>query len=161
MDGMDMSSTEVMFTYATERVTREFTMQADALLREMYAHSVASSDIPPYDFDWRKYRSVQDAGMLMLATARYEEMLVGFALYLIVDHPHHIGTRSAECDAIAINMGLRGNGIGQQLIDYALDQLRAIDTKFVTHRFRTCYDAEPIFPKLGFRLIEHVYMKDL
>jgi GNAT superfamily N-acetyltransferase len=97
----------------------------------------------------------------MLTTVRYEEMLVGFALYLVVDHPHHVGTKIGECDAIAINVGLRKNGIGQKLIDFSLDMLRILGAKFVTHRYRTCYNTEPIFPKLGFRLIEHVYLKDL
>lgn len=151
----------VQFTYQTELVTSGLTDEIEALLRDMYDNSVASTDIPMYDFDWHRYKQVEIAGMLMLTTARFEEMLVGFAIYLIVRHPHHKTVTSAECDAIAINRNLRNNGIGQNLIDFSLDQLRGRGVKFVTHRYRTCYEAEPIFPKLGFRLIEHVYMKDL
>lgn len=156
-----MSTVEVSFTYATEQVSDDFMEQANAILREMYETTVASSDIPNYAFDWERYKQVQQAGMLLLTTARFENMLVGFALYLVVDHPHHNGTRSAECDAIAISVALRGNQIGRSLIDFSTDYLRGMNVKFVTHRYRTCYNAEPIFPKLGFRLIEHVYMKDL
>lgn len=156
-----MPTVEVSFTYAIESVSENFTEQADAILREMYDTTVASTNIPKYAFDWKRYWQVQQAGMLMLTTARYEGMLIGFAIYLIVDHPHHHGTKSAECDAIAISVTLRGNQIGRSLIDFSMDYLRGIGVKFVTHRYRTCYNAEPIFPKLGFRLIEHVYMKDL
>lgn len=156
-----MDSVEVSFTYAIEQVSESFTEQADAIMREMYDTTVASSDIPNYAFDWERYRQVQQAGMLLLTTARFEGLLVGFALYLVIDHPHHQGTRSAECDAIAINVSLRGNQIGRSLIDFSTDYLRRLGVSFVTHRYRTCYNTEPIFPKLGFRLIEHVYMKDL
>jgi GNAT superfamily N-acetyltransferase len=156
-----MDSVEVTFQYATEEITDRFIEEADALLREMYTTTVASTDIPEYAFNWSKYRNAQHSNIVMLTTARYEEMLVGFALYLVVEHPHHVGTKIGECDAIAINVGLRKNGIGKQLIDFSLDMLRMAGAKFVTHRYRLCYGVEPIFPKLGFRLIEHVYMKDL
>lgn len=151
----------VQFSYKTEPVSSDLVEEIEALLRDMYYNSVASTDIPMYDFDWHKYKLAEDAGILMLTTARYEELLVGFALYLIVRHPHHMTVTSAECDAIAINQNLRNNGIGKNLIDFSLDQLRGRGAKFVTHRYRTCYEAEPVFPKLGFRLIEHVYLKDL
>lgn len=151
----------VELTTQTEPVTRQVTDEIDALLRDMYSNTVASSGIPKYDFDWPRYEQVDRSGMLLLCTIRYDGMLAGFVMYLVVRHPHHRTVRSAECDAIAINHTIRGHGIGRMLYEFAEKQLRERGVKFVTHRFRVCYDEQPVFPKWGFKLEEHVYKKEL
>lgn len=151
----------VTFVCQVEPITPQVTDEIDALLRDMYQHTVASSGIPQYDFDWPRYEQVDKSGMLLLCTIRYDGLLAGFVMYLVVKHPHHRTVDSAECDAIAINHTVRGHGIGHMLYEFAERQLRDRGVQFVTHRYRVCYGVEPVFPKWGFHLEEHVYKKEL
>jgi hypothetical protein len=47
------------------------------------------------------------------------------------------------------------------MMEFAEPILKKRGANYVTHQFRTCYDTEPLFPKLGYRLIEHGYLKEL
>lgn len=149
-------------SFARERLGDDFTKQADALMSRYYHRTVANTDLPEYNFDWPLYRRIEDQGMLVCCTARVGLLLVGFNLYAVSEHPHHIGLRMADCDGIAVDMEYRGQGIGGRLYDFAEAYLYSIGVHKVIHRYRLCYGVdEPLFAKKGFRIVEHVYMKDL
>ncbi len=134
----------------------------EALLDDYYECTVAKDGLPPYDFDWNVYRTMDAIGSMLLATARDDDgTLLGFALYLVIDHPHHRGMRIAECDSLSVSAQARGKGVGRTLYFFCEDQLRQRGVSRVLHRYRVVYNTEPLFPKLGFKLDEQMYSKEL
>lgn len=143
-----------------EEYVREAYQELDDLLHDYFRRSVASEDIPPLDMNWRAYMQLSNSGNLKLYTAR-QDNLVGFVMYHIHPHLHHVGTTNAACDILAVHYDARGHGIGRALLEYAEPKLKELGVQYVTHQFRTCYKDEPLFPKLGYRLIEMGYLKDI
>lgn len=136
-------------------------LQMDALLKDYFARTVASEGIPPLDMDWERYAELQHHNKLILVTAREDMKLVGFVMYFIIDHLHHKGLRMGICDILAVHVDHRGKRIGRLLVQAGIELLKARDVKAVIHNSRTVYDVDPLFPKLGFELVEHSYMKRL
>jgi GNAT superfamily N-acetyltransferase len=145
-----------------EPLTPVLEQEISALVTRYYDTTKAHVRLPPYDFVWSMYRTLQTVDKLLIATARDNEgVLVGVAMYLLTEHPHHRGLEIAECDTLAVDHKHRGQGIGRTLYVVAESMLIELGVKRVLHRYRTVYDETPMFPKMGFTLEEHVYMKDL
>lgn len=143
-----------------ERVDKTYE-ELDELVRDYYATTVASEDVPPIDFNWPVYCALQETGMLVLVTARSSGKLVGFVIYHIFPHLHHRSKINAACDTLAVNTRYRSLGIGRALMEHAEPILKKLEVNYVTHQFRTCYKSKPLFPKLGYKLIEQGYLKEL
>jgi GNAT superfamily N-acetyltransferase len=133
----------------------------DALLQDYFARTIASEGLPPLRMDWLAFQRLENAGALVLVTARDADELVGFVMYLVVPHLHHIGVTVAACDILAVDVDARGRGIARKMVEAAEPILKERGAAIVTHQFRVCYDVKPLFPKLGFQLIEQGYMKEL
>jgi GNAT superfamily N-acetyltransferase len=143
-----------------EEQVRDVYGELDELMLDYYKRSPAAEDVPPLNFNWRAYIQLNNEGHVKLFTARTDKLL-GFVLYHIHEHLHHIGSLNAACDTLAVHMEARRHGVGRKLMEYAEPVLRGLGATHVTHQFRTCYTAKPLFPKLGYKLIEYGYMKEL
>ena len=144
----------------TEAHVRDVYQELDDLMHDYYKRSAASEDVPPLNFNWRAYIQLNDSGSLKLFTARTDKLL-GFALYHVHEHLHHIGSVNAACDTLAVHVDARRHGVGRKLMEFAEPVLRSLGVTHITHQFRTCYTAKPLFPKLGYKLIEYGYLKEL
>jgi GNAT superfamily N-acetyltransferase len=117
--------------------------------------------MPKLDIDWEQLKNVENAGLLYITGAMRSRKLVGFAMYVLTNHLHHKHTRMALSDILALDYSMRGLGVGLRMVQHAEGELKRKGVQFVTHQFRTCYNVEPLFPKLGYRLIEQTYIKEL
>lgn len=150
-----------MIRYNTEMLNDEVVAEVEALTKEYYAKTEAQEDLPPLDYNWPVFYGLQQAGMLVMTTARDNDKLVGFTWYIMSPMLHHKTVKAAEADALVVDMHYRGKGIGKALYFYTEEILRALGVQYVVNHFRTCYTAEPIFPKLGFSLRGYAYGKRL
>lgn len=156
-------------TYRREPLTEDREGEVSALVTDYYARTPAHDGLPPYNFNWDLYRQAERAKKLLMVTARCGPVdltagrapMVGVALYLIYEHPHHIGFRLGECDGIGVSPEARGKGVGRGLIAYAETLLKDRGVKRIIHRHRLVYGDNALFPKLGFRAEEVAYFKDI
>ncbi len=162
-------------TYAREQLGAP-EAELEELVRRYYEPTQAHEGIPPYRFNWPLYWRAENASSLLLVTARrdrkpwgavsgaahYTGKLVGWALYLILDHPHHRGLCVADCDTLAVDHLERGKGIGRGLVEFSEPILRERHgATRIIHRHRLVYGDNALFPKLGFRPVEVAYSKDI
>ena len=149
-------------SFAQEELTPELEQEFDALIAAYYEATPAKEGLPPYDFDWPLYEHLQAAGALVITTAREKPTtaLVGMAIYLIVRHAHHRGMWLAECDSISVAHTARGQGLGKRLFQFTEPLLVARDVQKIVNRYRLCYNTRPMFESLGFKCVEHVYVKE-
>lgn len=138
-------------------------MECDRLVRDYYASTKASEEVPPIDFHWPQYLALEHVKQIVLVTARNGAELAGFVLYVVSPHPHHKTIMMASCDTLAVRPEYRSMGIGRSLINAAEPMLLACGAVRVMHSFRLIYREEvaPLFPKLGFEPYEVVYSREL
>lgn len=131
------------------------------LLLDYWKRTNAQEGQPPLNVNWVGFQSLEDAGKLILFTARIEEKLVGYDLYMLYAHIKYVPTMWAMCDTLAVNPDYRGRGIGTELVKYAEKRLKHMGVDYIVHGYRTDYNVTPLFEKLGFTNTERVYMKVL
>lgn len=150
-----------MIHYRQEDLCIELIREIVPMLAEYYRNTVAKQDIPPYDFEWGQYLTLQNNSMLTVTVARDYDKLIGFTLYVRTYQPHHKTLYIAECDTIAVDMHYRGRGVGRGLYQFTEGVLKAQGVRQIINRYRECYDTKPMFESLGFKAIERVYMKEV
>lgn len=128
-------------------------------MHDYYAATEASRGVPPLDFDWDFYMQLWVNDNLTLITARENEDLLGFVMYIVMFHPQYKTVLFATCNTLAVKPERRGMGIASKLVRAAEPFLKMQGVKRVLHGARAVYDVEPLFPKLGFELHERYYSK--
>lgn len=134
-------------------------VEMDAMLVEDWNAIGTTIGEPPIDMDWDHYIEQEQLQQCVPITAREDEELVGFAMYMVIMHPHHKTVRYALCDSLIVKPAYRNVGIGAKLVTAAEPLLKMYYVKWIVHAFRTAYDVEPLFPRLGFTLVEQSYVK--
>lgn len=134
--------------------------QLDDLLHGYWDSTPAQEGMPPLDVDWEMFREQEQAGRLVIITAR-SRMLLGFAMYIVGRHPKHKTLLAAFCDTLATDVHVRRQGIGTKLVCAAESLLKPMGVEIMIHGFRSVYNDQPLFPRLGFKLIETFFMKRL
>ena len=135
--------------------------ELDNLLHEYWRDTEAGKDMPALAMDWPAYCQLERVGALVLLVARKEHHVAGFVQYVVVKHTKHRGIRMAQCDTLAVRVKERGHGIGEKLMRAGEHELRKRGVQQVVHGFRLVYNKQPLFPKLGYKPIETLYMKEL
>jgi GNAT superfamily N-acetyltransferase len=130
-----------------------------AIMEEYYEKTSASKGVPKLDFDWDFYMGLWLTDSLVLITARENEELIGFSMYIVKFHPQYKTTLFATCNTLAVKLGYRGRGVATKLVKASESYLKMCNVKYMIHGFRAVYDAEPLFKKLGFELSEQFYQK--
>jgi predicted N-acetyltransferase YhbS len=134
----------------------------DALIKGYYADTNAQEGITPLQMVWAFFRNLEAQDRLVIIGAREGAELLGFVMYMIVDHPQHGGMKHAMCNTLAVATKHRGKGIGSTLVEAAEVYFKTTKrVEVITHGFRPIYKVEPLFPKLGYYLAEQLYMKVL
>lgn len=133
----------------------------DKLLLDYFERTNAQEGQPKLDMNWAQLMGLDDRGHLCIFTARDNGRLRGFGMYVMMKHLHHATTKWAMCDILAVDPDVRGTGVATQIVEHAAKKLKHMNVDYMVHGYRTIYDVKPLFPKLGFTLIEHSYMKAL
>ena len=133
----------------------------DDLIHEYYEKTEAKFGVPPLNFDWDFYLNAEAMNKFVLIVARDAEEFMGFVTYYVSLHPQYKTTMYAVCNTLAVKLKYRGQGVASKLVKAAEPYLKLYNVKYMVHGFRTVYDVEPLFQKLGFELSEKMYQKVL
>lgn len=146
--------------YAVEPLSPEFMHEADAIFADYYENTVAKDGIPPFRHNWPVYAALGD--VVHLTTVRDDaDLLAGFAIYFLQPHLHHPQLSMAYCDTIAVAWQCRGKGLGKELYRFTEPLLVQKGVQRVVNGYRVVYGKKPMFEELGFKLEEHVYVKEV
>lgn len=134
---------------------------ADALVKDYYKRTIADTNMRPLRIRWGVYKELEHASCCKLFTAREDDKLFGFSLYIIQNHLHHEGQCVAHCTIIGVRPEKRRIGIGRLLIEFAEIRLKHCGVTHMVHHHRAIYRVTPLFERMGFRLEELGYVKEL
>jgi GNAT superfamily N-acetyltransferase len=133
--------------------------EARPLLVEHWREIAPDQDTVPLQPDWQKYHLLERAGLLDVTTARDGSRLVGYACYVVGPHLHYKSLIVAEADIFFLRKGYRHGWAGFRLLQEAERNLAAAGVNRIVNRFKANHDLGPVFRRLGYRPIEHVYAK--
>ena len=136
-------------------------LDVDRLLLDYFERTNAQDGQPKLLMDWASMIKLESMGKVALFTARIENKLVGFALYVMYPHLHHGGNIWAMCDILAVDPDQRGKGVATNIVEHAERRFKQMGITQMMHSYRTIYGVTPLFEKLGFTCIEHLYRKAL
>jgi len=117
----------------------------------------------PLDINWDIYKVFEENNSLFLITARYENVLVGFAAYIIYYLHQHKDVLSAEMDSIFLLPDYRKGLTGYRMIKYGIEQLRNHPQKIrvigITVSKKRPFSS--LLVRQGFRLMSYKYILEV
>ena len=122
-------------------------------------NSPENEGLPPLDFNWTAYKTMDNAGYLFLLVGREDNRMVAAALYTVMRDLKRQTLIVAQADTFAVARSHRGKGIGRKMYYEAEKHLVALGVSSITNGFREVYDVEPLFPSVGAELFERIYIK--
>jgi len=149
-----------MLTFQQERFSDAID-EAQPLLVDHWHEIALDKDTVPLEPDWEKYRRLEQAGLLNVTTARDDGRLVGYACYIVAPSLHYRSLSVADSDVFFLSREHRRGAAGLGLLRAAEDHLVAAGVGRIVNRVKIHHDVGPLFVRLGFRPIEHVYSKRL
>lgn len=147
-----------MITFAHEAF-REVQPQYAEFVYEYWHNSPENDDHIPLDFNWDTYIRLDADNIIHLTVGRDDDKMIAAALYLILQNVKHRTILAAHCDTFAVAREYRGKGIGKRLFAAVEPLLSELGVKQIYNSYREVYHTKPLFEKLGFELVDRVYMK--
>jgi GNAT superfamily N-acetyltransferase len=130
----------------------------------LVAHARENNPLPDtleLNPDWAFYRAEYRAGRLIFVTARAGRELIGYMTMTLRRHPHYSQVRIAIDDLHWLHPSYRGRGSGKAMIAFAEAAARQAGASIFSMRCKADSPHGWLFEQLGYRLTDHVYIKDL
>jgi GNAT superfamily N-acetyltransferase len=115
----------------------------------------------PFNPDYDHYSKLQQVGRLRCIIVRDDGHLVGYWALLIQEHPHSKGVKVAIGDMYFLAKNYRGQGIGHDMLDLAIDIARREGAKVFITREKLAHPHDAMFEEFGFRAYERAFAKPL
>jgi GNAT superfamily N-acetyltransferase len=115
----------------------------------------------PLDPDWNRYAVLDDAGLLLIVTARLAGKLVGYVFALVDTHLHYRSTLFASLDLYYLAPAHRGGRTALRLFLALSAALKARGVKRVLGNTKAVRGQDRLFQFMGWVLDDRVYIKTL
>ncbi len=107
------------------------------------------------------YESANRIGMLRIFTAREQEKLCGYCVYLVKQNPHYKDSKQASQDILFMDPEMRGNMQGFKFIRWCDTQLSVEGVQAVYQHVKTKHNFGPALERMGYELVDLIYAKRL
>lgn len=151
-------------------VRREITFQAEPfdrayadaveLLQLHYAEIAPYQDLFKINCNVAFYRQLEKNGALHVVTARHDDRLVGYFIFIAARHPHYTDVMVANEDMKFLHPDYRG-GTGFKMISFAEAHARALGCKVIFQRSKAKSGHGPMYRRMGYELMDEIYAKRL
>lgn len=101
------------------------------LLKQHWAEAGVEKDLSPFDPDWRQCIALEAAGILGIVTLRVNGKLGGYVVCLVGPTLQHKSTVWGLIDGIWLHPKLRRGNLGNKLLQYAEEKMKAAGVKII------------------------------
>ena len=130
------------------------------VLQQLHWDEVVRDD-RELEVDWETFFKLESLGKLITLLALEHSDVVGYAVFIVVKHPHSMKTIIAQNDVVFIRKDKRNGGVGYRFLKFCDDELRRSGIDMVTWHIKPATDFSPVVLKLGYHLHETIYAKHL
>jgi len=108
--------------------------------------------------DYDRYRSLFDAGVLHLCTARDDDnKIIGYYLNIMMNLLHYKHVKAAVSDIFFILPEYRKGRVGIALFKFMIEAVRQSGAQVIKSHCKSYHDIGPMVERMGFFEIERVY----
>ena len=148
-----------MMVFAQEKLSK-IRHEAMPLLLRHWNEIALNKATTPLDPDWTTYRAIEDAGVFHVTTARLDGQLIGYVSFLIYPNLHYRTVVTAQDDIFFLAWEHRRGRTGILLLEASHRAMKALGATRIVHHHKDHLDLGPLFRRLGFDLVEHVYSRE-
>lgn len=109
--------------------------------------------------DYSKYEDMQDSGHLHIVTVRDEDMLVGYFISFLMDHPHYSDHKYALNDILYLHPDYRHADVACGMFEYAEKDLKSKGVSVMVVHMKTQFPFKTLCEVQGFEMAEYNYSK--
>ena len=152
--GDEVVETPPLVVYARERYG-EVIDEIRPLLLHHWAELARNKDAIKLDPDYEQYLGAEALGKLWIFTARYDERLIGYTIFVTARHAHYRDALWAYNDIFWLAPEHRRRQVGAQLFTVAEAALRTAGVDVIHVTSKTAHPAAgKLLEHLGYDLIE-------
>lgn len=129
-------------------------------LIDEYAAESAMPEIGTPCADLAMYQAIESAGLLSVACALHDDVIVGFIVLLVNRLPHY-GKTIATTESFFVTPTYRKGGVGQRLLSLAERMAKEKGAEAILVSAPKGGRLEPVMPTWGYRASNTVYAKAL
>lgn len=126
------------------------------LLEEHWKEIATFKEDIPLDPDYDGYRKADEAGSMVIVTARHDGELVGYSIFFLLRHPHYRSTWFAMNDILFVRRDKRGSMTGIRLIKQSETEVWRMVSKRgaklvkISWHLKHSHDFSPVLDSLGY-----------
>lgn len=113
----------------------------------------------PLNPDVDTFRALEDAGLLLIVTARDGEKMVGYHVSIVRPHLHYKQSLTAYADMYFIHPDCRQGMTGVRLFKYLEERLRERGVERIYQGTKVHKDMGRLFERLDYKETERLYVK--
>lgn len=113
----------------------------------------------PLNPDVDTFRALEDAGLLLIVTARDGEKMVGYHVSIVRPHLHYKQSLTAYADMYFIHPDYRQGMTGVRLFKYLEERLRERGVERIYQGTKVHKDMGRLFERLDYKETERLYVK--
>lgn len=148
-----------MVAFAREHVD-DVIDEIQPLLNEHWLEIASYPDIP-FNPNYDQYRLAETSGQLRIFTARSDDRLIGYAIYLVSPALHYWQSLQAKQDVLYLLPAHRNGRVGWRLIEFADESLRRDGVQVVHQHVKIAHNFGPLLERLGYTRLEYLYWRRL
>ena len=139
---------EPLFPFADEAMT---------LFKEHYDEIAERTDVIELDPDYERYQKLYDMGILEIHTAREDGKLIGYSLWMIVNHIHYKKSITASSDVLYIHPNSRKGLLGYKFIKWTTEQIKERKPQRILFHMKPFLDYGHLLERMGGKYFEKTY----
>lgn len=147
-------------TYQVERL-KTVAGEVAPLLEMHFAEVGSDRESMPLKVDWPRYYAMEEAGVLVVCTARSDGKLVGYSAFFLYEHPHHEGKLVAHNDVLFLHPDYRRGLAGRLLMQFSEFHLKQRGVHKVMWHVTYANDFSRVLYRMGYRDEEKIVSKVL
>lgn len=113
----------------------------------------------PLSPDWINYEALNSAGLLHTLTAREDDKLIGYCIYIVRNHLHYSTCLTAQSDILYILPEYRNNNAGVNILLYGEEVLKSLGVEKIYLHCKVKHDLTKLFEKLDYNKVEYSFSK--
>jgi hypothetical protein len=134
-----------------------FADEAVELFKRHYEEVAERQDVIELDPNIERYNLLYKAKTLEIHTARDDGKLIGYSLWVVVNHLHYKKSITASSDVIYISPEYRQGMLGYKFIKWTTEEIKKRNPQRILFHMKPFLDYGKIVERLGGHYFEKTY----
>jgi len=156
LDKSRVSKTEIKLATVDEMLAK-----ASVLFEEHYEEIALNKQVMKLKPDEKAYHNLEKANQLFILSAWQDDVLIGYSVNFVLNHPHYADLVLAQNDLLYIKKEMRGSRAGLKLIKQTETHAKSLGCKLMLWHAKEDTTLAHMLPRLKYGVQDIIYSKEL